>query len=127
MSQVNTIWEVNGYSYELDLQDAETAEIYEEAFAKMEDEEKAMPKDGKPSEQIRAYCKLFENLYDRLFGEGSGKNILGGKANTRICNDVYSDFLNFVATQKQATIDQQNSLINKYSPNRAQRRAAAKK
>lgn len=127
MSQVNTKWEVNGKTYELDLEDADTAELYESAFDLMDKEEKQMPKDGKPSERIRAYCKLFENLYDRIFGEGSGKAILGEKANTRICNEIYDDFLNFVATQKQETLAFQNSMVNKYSPNRAQRRAAAKK
>lgn len=127
MSQVNTKWEINGKTFELDLEDADTAERYEEAFDKMGDEEKKMPKDGKASEKIRAYCKLFENLYDRLFGEGSGKAILGEKANTRICNEVYDDFLNFVSTQKSQTLAQQSSIVSKYSPNRAQRRAAVKK
>lgn len=127
MSQVNTKWEINGKTYELDLEDAETAERYESAFEMMDKEEKQMPKDGKPSERIRSYCKLFENLYDRIFGDGSGKAILGDKANTRICNEVYDDFLRFVSFQKQESLAFQNSLVSKYSPNRAQRRAAAKK
>lgn len=127
MSQVNIKWEINGKTYELDLEDAETAERYEYAFDMMGKEEIQLPKDGKPSDRIRAYCKLFEDLYDRLFGEGSGKAILGEKANTRICNEVYDDFLNFVATQKQESLAFQNSMVNKYSPNRAQRRAAANK
>lgn len=126
MSHVNTKWEINGLTFELELEDAETAERYEDAFDQMDVEEKAMPKDGKPSAQIRAYCKLFENLYDRIFGEGSGKAILGDKANTRICNEVYDSFLAFVSKQKNEVLAAQNSLVNKYSPNRAQRRAAPK-
>lgn len=126
MSQINTKWEINGLTFELDLEDAETAERYEEAFDLMEQEEKQMAKDGKLSEKIRAYCKLFEHLYDRLFGEGSGTAILGEKANTRICNEVYDDFLHFVSTQKSESLAFQNSMVSKYSPNRAQRRAAAK-
>lgn len=127
MSHVNTKWEINGLTFELDLEDAETAELYETAFDLMEKEEKQMDKAGKMSEKIRAYCKLFENLYDRLFGEGSGKAILGDKPNTRICNEVYDNFLSFVATQKEQTLAFQNSMVSKYSPNRAQRRASAKK
>ena len=127
MSHANIIWEINGNAYELDLQDAETAEKYEEVFNQLESEEKALPKDGKPSERIKAYYQLFVNLYDRLLGNGSGVAILGEKANVRVCNEVYDDFLSFVARQKQETIDYQNSLISKYSPNRAQRRAAEKK
>lgn len=127
MSQVNTKWEINGKSYELDLQDAETAERYEEVFDQLGKEEKSLPKDGKPSVRIRAYWQLFVNLFDRLFGKGSGVAIVGEKANVRVCNEVYDDFLNFVTKQKQESLDYQNSIVNKYSPNRAQRRAAAKK
>ena len=127
MSHVNTKWEINGLTFELDLDDADTAERYEEAFELMTVEEKKMPKDGKLSDKIRAYCKLFENLYDKLFGEGSGKAILGEKANTRTCNEVYDNFLAFVANQKSESLAFQNSVVSKYSPNRAQRRAAAKK
>jgi len=127
MSQVNTKWEINGLTFEMDLEDAETAERYEEAFDLMEQEEKKMNKAGKLSEKIRAYCKLFEVLYDRLFGEGSGKAILGDKPNTRVCNEVYDNFLNFVATQRDQSLAFQNSMVNRYSPNRAQRRASAKK
>ena len=127
MSQVNTKWEINGKAYELDLQDAETAELYEEVFEQLGKEEKTLPKDGKPSVRIRAYWQLFVNLFDRLFGEGSGIAIVGEKANVRICNEVYDDFLAFVSKQKQESVDYQNSIVSKYSPNRAQRRAAAKK
>lgn len=127
MSQVNTKWEINGKAYELDLQDAETAELYEEVFEQLGKEEKTLPKDGKPSVRIRAYWQLFVNLFDRLFGEGSGIAIVGEKANVRICNEVYDDFLAFVSKQKQDSVDYQNSIVSKYSPNRAQRRAAAKK
>ena len=127
MSHVNTLWEINGKTYELDLEDAETAERYEAAFEQMEKEEKQMPKDGKISVRIRAYYSLFVNLYDRIFGAGSGKEILGDKPNTRTCNEVYDNLLLFVATQKQQTLEFQNAIVNKYSPNRAQRRAAANK
>lgn len=127
MSQINTVWEVNGHSFELDLQDVEVAERYEEAFDKMSEEEKAMPKDGKTSERIRAYYQLFVNVFDRIFGDGSGIKILGEKANTRICNERYSEFLQFVADQTADVRRQSNDLVSKYSPNRAQRRASAKK
>ena len=126
MSQINTVWEVNGNSFELDLQDAEVAERYETAFDKMGEEEKLLPKDGKNSEIIKAYHMMFVHLYDRLFGEGSGVKIVGEKANSRVCNEVYYDFLNFVSEQKNSTLSMQNSIISRYSPNRAQRRAGKK-
>ena len=127
MSQTNTLWEINGQSFEFDLQDADTAEKYENAFADMGEREKVLPKDGKPSEYIKAYHKMFVSLYDDVLGDGCGVKIVGEKANARICNEAYESFLEFVAKQKASTMEQQNNLINKFSPNRAQRRANEKK
>ena len=93
---------------------------YENAFADMGEREKVLPKDGKPSEYIKAYHKMFVSLYDDVLGDGCGVKIVGEKANARICNEAYESFLEFVAKQKASTMEQQNNLINKFSPNRAQ-------
>lgn len=122
----DTTWEINGHSFVLDLEDAETAERYENAFDKMAEAEKLLPKDGKMSVRIRAYCDLFKSLYDDIFGPGSGEKILGNKDNTRICNEVYDHFLAFVVKQRDSSAATTTALVSKYSPNRAQRRAAAK-
>ena len=124
MSQTNIIWDNNGLSYELDMQDAETSERYESAFSKMAEREKLLPKDGASSAYIRAYHELFKNLFDDIFGEGSGSKIVGEKANSRVCNEVYASFLDFVAEQKNSQMEFNNNLVSRYSANRAQRRAA---
>ena len=124
MSQTNIIWDNNGLSYELDMQDAETSERYESAFSKMAEREKLLPKDGASSAYIRAYHELFKNLFDDIFGEGSGSKIVGEKANSRVCNEVYASFLDFVAEQKNSQLEFNNNLVTRYSANRAQRRAA---
>ena len=41
-------------------------------------------------------------------------------------DDIYESFLAFGNTQAKTIIDNQNRFLGKYSPNRAQRRAAAK-
>jgi hypothetical protein len=124
--ETNYTWEINGHSFELDLNDLETAERYEKAFAEMGEREKTVPRAGKVSETIKSYYEMFVFLYDALFGEGSGVKIVGEKANSRVCNEVYDNFLNFVADQKKASLNLQNNIISRYSPNRAQRRAEEK-
>ena len=64
-------WEINGLNLELDLENADCMERYENAFEEMKKEENEVPKDGKASMRIRAYCRLFRNLYDNIFGEGT--------------------------------------------------------
>ena len=121
-----TVWHINGHEFILDIQDADTAERYEEAFARMGEEEKSLPKDGKHSAWLRAYCGMFRNLFDRIFGDGAAVKILGEKDNTRVVTETYETFLNFIAAQQEPLVELQNRVVNRFSPNRAQRRAMAK-
>lgn len=123
MSQKN--WEINGLSLELDMEDVETLERYENAFAKMADEEKRIPKDGKKSEQIKAYCALFPRLYDRLFGEGTSNKIFSGvRMNTALYDQIYISFLEFVKNQTAENTARRKNSIQKFMPkNRQQRRS----
>ncbi len=117
------IWEINGLSLELNLEDADCMERYENAFDKMSEEEKQLPKDGKSSVQIRAYCRLFRDLYDRLFGEGTSEKIFKGiPDNTDVYDEVYYSFLDFVTAQKVAAKTKRNEKLSKYRGNRRQRR-----
>lgn len=123
---LNTTWEYNGHKFELDLTDADTIERSEDAFALMQEEEKKLPKDGKTSVKIRAYCSLFRKMFDSHFGEGAGNAIIGEKDSIANCHAAYDSFLAFVAEQADARNNFANELNKKYT-NRAQRRAAAKK
>lgn len=117
------IWEINGLSLEFDLEDADCAERYENAFEKMSEEEKQVPKDGRLSTRIRAYCRLFRGFYDDLFGEGtSGKIFKGIPDNTDAYDEVYFKFLDFVAAQKTAAAAKKGKRLAKYRGNRSQRR-----
>lgn len=123
------IWEVNGLSLELDLDDADVMERYEKAFDAMSEEEKALPKDGKGSEQIRAYCQMFRTLYDNIFGKGTAEKIFKGvPTSASAYDDIYFSFLDAVKKIKTATIQSRAERLAKYRPaNRQQKRAAAKK
>lgn len=123
------IWEINGVSLELDLQDADTSERYERAFAEMKNNEDALPKDGKLSERIRAYCKLYRDVFDNLFGTGTSEKIFAGVPdNAEKYEDIYFNFLNFVSAQQQEIVQRKAERFFKYRPvNRQQRRAAKKR
>ena len=129
MSQNQKVWEINGLSLELDLDDADVMERYEKAFDVMSAEEKALPKDGKGSEQIRAYCAMFRHLYDNIFGEGTSEKIFKGvPTSASAYDDIYFSFLDAVKKIKTATIQSRAERLAKYRPaNRQQKRAAAKK
>ncbi len=117
------IWEINGCELSFDLEDADSVERYENAFEAMSAEENEIPKDGKQSERIRAYCKLYERLFDRIFGDGTSEKIFANRpVNTAVYDDIYFEFLNFVRNQAVNSAKQRAEKLSKYRPNRQQRR-----
>lgn len=120
-----TKWEYNGHEYHLDFADVETVERYETVIDQMAEDEKNVKKTGKTSEILKSYCSIYYNFFDRLFGDGAGKDILGEKENASACHVAYMDFLGFVANQRKGIQSYQNEIRSKYG-NRASRRAAQK-
>lgn len=122
-----TVWEINGLSLELDLGDADVMERYEKAFEEMADTEKLLPKDGKASEKIRAYCNMFRKFFDKIFGsETSEKLFAGVPVKTSAYEDVYFSFLEFAEKQLADSAKQRAERLSRYRPNRKQRRSKKK-
>lgn len=118
-------WEINGLSLSLDLEDAAAMERYEQAFDKLSDAEKLLPKDGRHSAVIRAYCKLYRDLYDCIFGEGTAEQIFAGQPESAsVYDDVYDSFLEYVRKQTAAAAERRAARLSKYRPNREQKRTA---
>lgn len=107
-------WEYNGIELEIDLEDAEFAKKYEDAFQKVAETEKRLQKTGKNSEIILGYCDMFYGLFDDLYGPGTGDKLFGGKKNTRMCDEAYAVFLDAVKTEVDAITQRRGSQISKY-------------
>lgn len=117
-------WEVGGVTLTLDMGDAEVMDRYEAAFAQMAKDEQAIAKDGRASDRIRAYCRMFHRLYDALFGEGTAEKLFGDRMSATECDEVYDSFLAFVQGQLTASAERRANRLMKYKPNRAARRNA---
>lgn len=117
-------WEYNGVTLEVDLQDADFAESYEKAFARMEESEKELQKVGVNSEMIRGYCNLFYQLFDDIYGDGTGEKLFSGKKNARMCDEAYRNFLTAAKKDADDARNQRMSFISRFTPhqNRQQRR-----
>ena len=125
---VNAVWEINGVSLRLDLDDADALERYENAFQAMETDAQNIPKDGKASDRVRAYCNVYRNLYNRIWGEGTADKIFAGQpTSASVYESVYASLLEFINAQNAAASERRAAILQKYTPNRAQRRAAGKK
>ncbi len=121
MSQeIQTKFQWNGAEFEFDVRDADQSERLEKAVDDLNEAEKARPKDGKASEQIRYQCDMLKAFFDTCLGEGAGVAICTEKSRIDLCYDPYDAFLKMIRTQKTYISDKGNT-FRQYS-NRQQRR-----
>lgn len=74
---------------------------------------------------ITSVCNAVFNGLDELFGEGTAKQLFGGKTNIRDCADAVSQITSAI-NQAQIKLGDELTQITNSSGNRAARRSAAK-
>ena len=110
---------INGVELEdIDIYDLEVAEKYEKALKIVQE---SSNKDGSKSlsDGIRFQCNLIFDFFNTMFGEGADKKVFGNKVNLMTCMKSFEEVVLKMNEQKKEI----EKLANKYSPNRAQRRA----
>lgn len=122
-----SLWKWNNVELEIDFEDAEFAKKYEDAFRLMEKKEKELQKAGTLSGIISDYCMMFYQLFDGIFGDGTGEKLFSGKKNVRICEECYDSFISECKKQVELVNKRRDAMLNRYKPNRAQRRAAGRR
>ena len=109
---------INDVELELDLMDADMAEKYEKAYKKMQRDVANIPKNLSLADSIRKQCQLIFTFFDEAFREGTSKKIFGNKTNLRECIKAVETLIDHV----NKDVEEANKIINKYSPNRVERR-----
>ncbi len=119
---------IRGVDFDIDILDADIMERLEDAAEKIQKrvaEEKAK-KYKKNSEFIRVFNSLTENFIDEVLGEGSSELIFGGSQNMMEHMEAYNGIFAAKDEAMNSVTEFTETFQNTYSPNRAQRRAAAK-
>ena len=138
------MFKINGIELEMNLFDVEEKEFFNECFKnaneKIQQATKEI-KDGEPDTVfMRKYCQAIIDFIDEFFGEGTANDIFEGRTDMKKCALAIQEIVKekirqdkeFAEINKQATsliFDFEQSSSNefeKFSPNRAQRRLAAK-
>lgn len=110
---------INGVELEdLDIYDVEFLEKYEKVLKDM-DIVKEEVQGMSNVDAIKKICTTVFEIFNTMFGEGTDKKVFGDKVNLRLCLKTFEEFVLKMEEQKK----EMNKLMNKYSPNRAQRRA----
>lgn len=122
-----SLWKWNDVELEIDMEDYDFLQKYEKAFDSLEKREKELQKVGKQAVIVKEYCEMFYQLFDDIFDPGTGDRLFGGKRNVRLCEKCYMDFISECQKGVLDANKRKNAMMNKFKPNRAQRRASGRK
>ena len=119
---------IRGVDFDIDILDADVMERLEDAAEKIQKRvaEENAKKYKKNSEFIRVFNGLTEKFIDEVLGEGSSELIFGGSQNMMEHMEAYNGIFAAKEEAMSAVTEFTETFQNTYSPNRAQRRAAAK-
>ena len=120
---VNTVWEYNGVSLTLDLQDADQAAALEAANEQIVLDEQEAQKEEKLSALMLAECRMYRRFFDAVFGEGAAGRLFGEKNHRGRMLDAFESFVEFGYRQRDEIVRETSERLSRFSPNRAQRRA----
>ena len=108
-------WKWNDVVLEIDMEDVDFQEKYESAFARMGETEKELQKIGKLSDITKAYCQMFFDLFDDIFGEGTSNRLFGSKRNMRLVDECYDSFISECARQVKEANKKRMAHAKKYA------------
>lgn len=109
-----SLWKWNDMELEIDMEDVEFQEKYEKAFINMEKTELKLQKTGSLSQISKEYCKMFYQLFDDIFGSGTGEKLFGGKYNTCLVDEVYDSFISHCKKEVDAANKRRANTVKKY-------------
>lgn len=113
-----------GVELELDLFDADVIEVYEKENKRVVERiQNNGQYEGKTTaEAIRYQCGVVNDFFDSLFGDGTAEKIFKGKSNIKDHMEAFG----IVAKAAEDSNVEFNGVLDKYTPNRAERRQAEK-
>lgn len=121
---MSEIFEIFGNEFEYDFFDADLLDVYEQENQKLLDaiHDESQYNGKSTADGLRYQCKVVDNFFDALLGEGTAEKLFHGKANIRDHMEAFA----IVSKAANNTKNEFAELERKYSPNRAERRAAQK-
>ncbi|MDE5770677.1 MAG: hypothetical protein K2I06_03455 [Ruminococcus sp.] len=113
----NYIWSINGCEFEVDMEDAETADRYLSALKVFENARDT--ETNSISEKIRTYCRICREFYDTFLGEGTSEKIFSGiNDNSRKYDEVFESLLDVISRQRVESEGRMSKIAQRYAPKR---------
>ena len=111
------IWSINGCEFEVDMEDAETAERYLSALKVLENADNRQM--SNIAEKIHTYCKTFREFYDAFLGDNASEKIFAGiNDNSRKYDEVFESLLEVISRQRAESENRMSGIARRYAPKR---------
>lgn len=109
-----------GVELQYDFFDADELEIYERENKRVADriKEPTQYENKTTAEALRIQCGIVNDFFNAVFGEGTADKIFGGKNNIKDHMEAFG----IVANEAMGCRGEFDAMVDKYSPNRAERR-----
>ncbi len=108
---------INNIELEVDFLDADVMQRYETALDEVK-KNSVNQEQKKGSQIIREQCQSVHQFFDTVFGEGTSEDVFEGRVNLLECLEAFEKVISYANEQ----MTEVGKIVNKYTPNRAQRR-----
>lgn len=110
---------IRNIEVDFDFLDADDVERFENEAQKLLNKcDEEAKKDYSASESIKVQCKIVEEFFDNVFGEGISEKIFVKRNNLKEHLEIYEE----VIKEKKAEENEIKNKFGRYQPNREQRR-----
>lgn len=110
----NRKYKIKGVELEIDMDDADFQKKFHDSIKKMEEDEKEVSKHSSAHEVTIAYCDMYDNFFDRIFGNGTSDKMFGKKKNSRFREEAYDQFLGIANKQVIQTSERRKQMAAKF-------------
>lgn len=111
------IWSINGCEFEVDMEDADTAERYISALEVLENARNIEV--NSIAEKIRTHCKTFREFYDAFLGKGTSEKLFAGiNDNSRKYDEIFESLLDVISRQRVESEGRMSEISQRYAPKR---------
>ncbi len=86
-------FQFGAFKRQIDLSDVDFVLRYEQAITEYEEGIQGMNREVAPSAQLEQICQLFFSLFDKLFGDGSAKEMFGETKSVALCTKAFTALL----------------------------------
>ena len=114
---------IRNIEVEFDFLDADDMEKFEDEARKVIEKCNLKEKEKLTyAQMIREECKVINEFFDNVFGEGTSKKLFGNKDNLREHTDAFKEIVDEKEKQQNSFV----SSLDRYQPNRETRRSKRK-